>query len=256
MKRTIRAVIFDLDGTLYDERGGMQRALARTVAEGAAVWPGLDPERATQLYPEVGRSVWERAELYGPGNPKGSTTEQLRAEVWTALLLAIDGNDPAQAADAGRQLAAIYTAARRAGHRLFEESRDVLASLDALVRGGRLERIAMITNGPSDLQREKLAACGLDGRFDPLVISAEAGRVKPDPRIFLDAVSACGCDPGEAIYVGDNPELDIGGGAGAGLVTAWINRFGDPFPAHLPAADHEMSTLHPLLSLLGGADSR
>jgi len=246
----LRAIIFDLDGTLYDERGGMQRALDTTLGEASRRLPEFDPERARALYPEVGREIWERANLLGPANPQGATTEDLRRQVWRGVLGALghDGirYDGGSLAD---HLAGTYTAARRAGHRLFEDSAPALARLEQWARPGGLERIAMITNGPSDLQREKLSACGLEGRFDPLIISAEAGRAKPDPGIFLDAVSACGFDPAEVLYVGDNPALDIGGAKSAGLAAAWVRRLGEAFPGDLPAPDYTIEDLHPLAEL-------
>jgi phosphoglycolate phosphatase-like HAD superfamily hydrolase len=39
----------------------------------------------------------------------------------------------------------------------------------------------VITNGPGDTQRHKLAATGIDQHFDAIVISGEVGVAKPDP---------------------------------------------------------------------------
>lgn len=41
---------------------------------------------------------------------------------------------------------------------------------------------------------------------------------KPSPDFFLAAVESLGCDPGEAVMVGDDAEADVGGGMAAGLL--------------------------------------
>jgi hypothetical protein len=63
--------------------------------------------------------------------------------------------------------------------------------------------MAVVTNGASCLQREKLAASGLEERFDAVVVSGELGVGKPDAAMFRHALAA-------------------------GLGAVWINRFGAP----------------------------
>jgi hypothetical protein len=61
-----------------------------------------------------------------------------------------------------------------------------------------------VTNGTSESQRLKLQTLGIEGLFDPVVISGEAGFRKPDPRIFELAIAGW---PKETIlFVGDDPE--------------------------------------------------
>ncbi len=43
---------------------------------------------------------------------------------------------------------------------------------------------ALITNGASDTQRDKLRALRLENRFNAVVISADHGIAKPDARVF------------------------------------------------------------------------
>ena len=75
---------------------------------------------------------------------------------------------------------------RRAPHEVFA---DVEAALDELAGEYAL---ALVTNGASCLQREKLAASGLAERFDAVVVSGELGIGKPDPAIFAHALAALG----------------------------------------------------------------
>ncbi len=71
-----------------------------------------------------------------------------------------------------------------------------------------------------------LARCGLDGALDGVVTSAEVGARKPDPAIFAAALELAGCDPAEAIYVGDTPEEDLEGARAAGIRALLIDRGG------------------------------
>jgi putative hydrolase of the HAD superfamily len=71
---------------------------------------------------------------------------------------------------------------------------------------------------------EVLARCGLDPLLDGAVTSAEAGARKPDPRIFTPALEIAGCEPGEALHVGDTPEEDLDGARAAAIPVLLIDR--------------------------------
>ena len=67
--------------------------------------------------------------------------------------------------------------------------------------------LAVITDGRSVTQRQKLAALGLLNAFDYIGISEEVGVSKPDPRAFLQVM---GMFPGRSYcYIGDNPAKDF-----------------------------------------------
>jgi len=51
---------------------------------------------------------------------------------------------------------------------------------------------------------------GLDAVVDEIIISAEEGIAKPDPRIFRIAAERLGVRPQEAIFVDDRPENVLG----------------------------------------------
>ena len=68
-----------------------------------------------------------------------------------------------------------------------------------------------------------LNTLGLTPHFDSVVISAEVGIKKPDPRIFDSALEQTRMKPEEVIYVGDT-EDDIIAARAAGLVPILIQR--------------------------------
>lgn len=94
-------------------------------------------------------------------------------------------------------------------------------ALEALDRLSRRYKLGVISNGNADVHR-----IGIGGHFVTVVNACTAGCPKPDPRIFRAACEALECQPHEMLHVGDDPELDVRGAAGAGARAAWINRHG------------------------------
>jgi putative hydrolase of the HAD superfamily len=107
----------------------------------------------------------------------------------------------------------------------------------------------VITNGPSDLQRRKLAVAGLEAHLPLVFISGEVGYGKPDPRIFEHALSKLGIAPGEALMVGDRVNLDVAGARAAGVHAVWLNRNARQNETDI-AVDHEIASLGELVALL------
>ncbi len=240
--RGVRAILFDLDGTLYDERGAMRAALAVTTAEATRTIPGFDAALACRLYEEIGRGIWEKADLSGSGPLPPPSSMELRQRVWGALLERLGVTE----AGAAERLAARYARARSAGHVLFPEAAGVLERLLVLSRSGDSFKVGLVSNGASDLQREKLDHCGLSSLLEPILISSEVGWVKPEPEIFLEGVRQCGCLPEEALFVGDSLERDISGARAAGLRAVWVNRSGEDRLPGAWAAEFVLRDLTPL----------
>lgn len=71
-----------------------------------------------------------------------------------------------------------------------------------------------------------LERCGLARLLDGAVSSAQAGARKPDPAIFAPALELAGCEPGEAVHVGDTPEEDVEAARAAGIRPLLIDRDG------------------------------
>jgi putative hydrolase of the HAD superfamily len=105
--------------------------------------------------------------------------------------------------------------------RRFEPFADAAAVLDELSRSRRL---ALVTNGAACLQREKLAACGLEAYFDVVVVSADVGVAKPGAEIFEHVLTRLNADGG--VMIGDSLDRDVEGAIAAGLGAVWLNRDG------------------------------
>jgi HAD superfamily hydrolase (TIGR01509 family) len=64
---------------------------------------------------------------------------------------------------------------------------------------------------------------GLDGYFDALLDSYVEKVEKPDPRLFLRAVSLVGSTPPRSIHIGDLYEVDVVGARRAGIFGALVD---------------------------------
>jgi putative hydrolase of the HAD superfamily len=162
-----------------------------------------------------------------------------RREAWK-LALADAGVVDARLAE---ELGERFAAERRRRHEVFADVRPALEEL-----GARFT-LAVVTNGASCLQREKLAASGLEGYFEAIIASGELGSGKPDPAIFRHALS-CLCVGGEhAAMVGDSLSRDIAGATAAGIRAVWLNR--DGADRRCPEGAVEISTLGGLAAGVG-----
>lgn len=79
--------------------------------------------------------------------------------------------------------------------------------------------LALVTNGPADMQRAAIARLGIGGRFRRVIVSGDADVAarKPDPRPFRLACGALGHPPGDVLMAGDDAAVDVAGALAAGM---------------------------------------
>jgi len=87
--------------------------------------------------------------------------------------------------------------------------------------------------------------------FQCLSERARYRAAKPDPRCFERLVADLHLTPHEVIYVGDDPLLDVEAGRAAGLLTAWMNRTGQIWPATVQPAEFNVGDCLELATQLG-----
>ncbi len=79
-------------------------------------------------------------------------------------------------------------------------------------------RIALVTNAPKSNVDFMVPALGLAGRFDPIVTAADAPIGKPDPAPYRLALARLGIEPSNAIVFEDST-TGIRSSSGAGIFT-------------------------------------
>ena len=95
-------------------------------------------------------------------------------------------------------------------------------------------RIGLVTNSVlGQLQRDRIAASGLEGYFDVIAIGSEVGAYKPDAAIFTWAAGQLDLETAACAFVGDSEHHDVAGARRAGMIP--IRRFRDG-PGATPAS--------------------
>src|SRR5512134_450851 len=95
---------------------------------------------------------------------------------------------------------------------------DVVPALDALPPSLTLGIVSNFEAWLEDL----LGVLGVRDRFPVRTISGMEGVEKPEPEIFRRALARAAVEPGEAVYVGDNPEFDVVPAAALGMTPVLI----------------------------------
>jgi putative hydrolase of the HAD superfamily len=128
---------------------------------------------------------------------------------------------------------------------LLPGSRDALVLLRSLNI-----RLAVITNGASKVQREKLRRFDIVGFFEKIFIDTEVGYSKPDARIFQHALNELNVKPADAWMVGDNLKWDVFGAQQLKIFAVWndFKRAGLPegtqiIPGLIVNSIHEMAVI-------------
>ena len=84
-------------------------------------------------------------------------------------------------------------------------------------------RLGVITNLRADLE-PLIRQAGLSAYLEFCVNSTLAGKEKPHPPIFLEALRRAAVDPEEVLHVGDQVRSDVAGARGVGMQAALLDR--------------------------------
>jgi putative hydrolase of the HAD superfamily len=231
---TLKAVLFDLDDTLYDHRHSCRCALEAIRESLPALWPVSVGEL------ETGHNAL--LDKYHAGVLAGSLTlDEARLARFSELLGGYGMIDPVVVASTVRLYRETYVRSEQ----LVDGA---LAALDGLRAAGF--RLGLVTNNTVAEQMGKLERLGLLPRFDALAISEAVGVAKPDPRIFAHTLERLGVPAAEAVMVGDSWSADVLGAQAAGIRAVWLNRYGRACPdASLAREIMALDALLPLASV-------
>lgn len=205
---SFRVLLSDADGTLFDFSKGEAVAIAQTLRRF-----GLPDDAETiALYARANDAQWKKLE-------RGETTSQrVRIDRFSDFLALGGFEGDAQA------LCDDYVERLGRQRWLLPGALELCRTVSARMP------IYLVTNGISSVQRSRLAGCGLEPYLAGIVISEEIGASKPDPRMLWEALRMAGCEPGEAVLLGDSITADIAAANRAGIQSI-LYTGGMPAPA-------------------------
>lgn len=210
MKRT-RAVFFDAGHTLLYAYPDLGSVYAETTA---ALGVRLPPAAFVEAFQPAFKEYVREVASQGPASD--AQDYAMWREITRRIYRRLEGLAPIPFEG---WFEALY---RRFGEadawRLYD---DVEETLRDLRKAGL--RLGVVSNWDTRL-RGIATGLGLDRLVDFVVISAEAGVRKPDPRIFESALEKAGVRPEEALHVGDLPDEDVEGARRAGMRPVLIER--------------------------------
>jgi len=205
----IRAILFDLDGTLLDRHSSLIVHLHKQLQRCASLLEGVDPAHY----------IAKVIELDACGHTPKDAVYRGVAEHFDLP------------ADSGRILLEDF-------HRNFPDTcvpfPRLHQTLDALHKRGLA--LGVVTNGRSLSQDPKIDGLGIRHYFQSVLVSEAEGIRKPDPEIFLRALRQLDTEPAQAVFVGDNPQADIHAAKAVGMKAVWMRNTNWPEPTDADAA--------------------
>ncbi len=202
----VRALLFDLDGTLVDSRRDLAAALDATLADFGL--PPLGVEAVTRFVGDGARRLVERG--LAPARPDAPFSEAFVAE-------------------------ALETFKTRYAERLLATTRAYPSVGPALERFAATPK-AVVTNKPAAFSEAILRGLGLRSYFVGVIGGDTLPERKPHPAPVLAGLAACGVShPTAAVMIGDSPN-DIRAGRAAGTLTCGVT-YGFRAASELTGAD-------------------
>lgn len=185
----IKAIGFDVDGTLYHAPDAMSVAVGKILIKKAAEALSQDPDELAEEY-------LKRRDQYRSNtqtlNSFGLDGERIFQEVWDAIAV--------------------------------EEYVLRDPNLVRLIKDlKKTYKLFLISNGTGHQVERKLTHLGLDYHdFEPRIYCYDQGWVKPEPAPFLAAMESLNISPEEIVYVGDREDVDIEGAKEVGMKTILV----------------------------------
>ena len=189
---SIKAVAFDIDGTLYPNRQMYLLSLSSFLASPRLAWHFSQNRKAIRRVEEISNFRKVQAEMIA---------ERMQA-------------DPAET------FAEVEVRLYKNWERAFRFLRPYRGAAEVLRQlKDRGLKLGVLSDFPP---QKKLKYMKLDGFWDACFSSEEVNYLKPRPEPFLELAHRLGCEPGEILYVGNSYKYDILGASAAGMKTAFL----------------------------------
>ncbi len=232
MHSKIKAVLFDLDDTLFDRQRTQAALLEVILNELPELFAGIERQKIGNAFFV---SDLKSIAVFETGAPQ-DVVRLTRARTFLEML----DLSPEHA----QKIAELYI------HHYPLVGRAMVGARSALTELSRHYPLGLVSNGFADTQRRKLAALDLTHLFKCLVLSGEVGSRKPHPEIFQHAARLLDYSPRACLFVGNSYDHDIVGARTAGMQTCWYNPEGTRLLPGKSRPDFEIGALSAIAKLV------
>jgi len=229
-KSPIRAILFDFGQTLVDAADGFRMA---------------EKEAEKRIFSQMGLPSWDDFILNYRKIRKTfhSRSEFSRVSLWRALHehygIRVDS-------DWLEGLEKLYWGTVKRETKLFPETEEVLTELSSRYQLGVITN----TQGQRNSQNHRMREVpGLEKFFEVIIVAGEFGiPPKPHPAPFIKCLEMLNIPSSEAVFVGDDWEIDICGARDVGIQPIWIQHA--TVKRSWPAIETSIPVITSLIALL------
>jgi putative hydrolase of the HAD superfamily len=208
---TIKGILFDLYGTLIDiETDESIEEIYRGIAH-YLTYHGIHLHR-WEVRDHYYQIMKEQKEVRGEEYPEIDVEA-----IWRAFLKQNGIQEGPERRSLALTLAEIYRGISRKKLQLYPDVKRVLDELSPAYALG------LVSDAQPCFALPEMQAVGLNGYFDPIVISGYYGFRKPDRRIIEKALDTMKLKHAEVIFVGNDMYRDIHGAKRLGIKTIFFD---------------------------------
>ncbi|MBN2067728.1 MAG: HAD-IA family hydrolase [Candidatus Diapherotrites archaeon] len=219
----VKAVLFDLDNTLVDFMQMKKRSSEAAIRAMVDAGLEMDEKRALSM-------------LFQMYEEHGIEDQKIFEKFLKKAIGRMDYRILANGVAAYRRV--------KSGHLVpYPHVRDTLIKLK-----GRGMLLGIVSDAPRMQAWLRLAEMSLTEFFDVVVALEDTGQAKPSKLPFNQAIESLRLKPEEILFVGDNPERDIKGAKGVGMLTA-LAAYGQIFRGEAKA-DHILKDIKDLVKIV------
>lgn len=199
----VKALVFDVDGTLYDE------SYPKVIAELFTVQFISDKTnvRVENIYNTFRKVKFQITK-------QSTLPERNDRKVWYDQTLQRLGITNVTKEEANEYYWKV----------MYENIKPFVDLMYVLPRLSQKYRLYTLSDELIEIQRRKMEYLKVQKYFVESISSQQAGETKPSQKLFRYALDIIGEQPSDIVMIGDNPSLDIKGGNLIGFHTAWLKR--------------------------------
>jgi putative hydrolase of the HAD superfamily len=214
-----RAILFDLDNTIIAYSDGAEACWMELCEEYAPRAESLTADRLFSAITTAKSWYWSDRERFRLGR---LDLRRARSEI---VALAFENLGIRNNLHLARDIADIFTTRREKSVKPFPRAIDALHRIRA-----KTDRLALITNGAGNVQRDKIVKYDLGRFFDVILIEGEFGAGKPQAEVYQHVLCQLDVTPEKTWMVGDNMEFDVAAPQELGIKGIWVDYAGTGLP--------------------------